>query len=52
MGESDLQASGETRRENAKVCPTSLNVIASAAKQSIAQQARKLDCFACARNDG
>jgi hypothetical protein len=28
LGESDLQTSGETRRENAKVCLTSLSVIA------------------------
>jgi len=37
------QTPGETRRGIAKVCPA---VIASAAKQSMAQQTRKLDCFA------
>jgi hypothetical protein len=38
-------SSGVARRENAKVCSV---VIASAAKQSIVQQERKLDCFVAA----
>ena len=39
-----MQASGATRRENAKL--SNANVIASAAKQSTAPRKERMDCFA------